>query len=476
LSSAVAHEARTQTPSARQVSRPHDPDEREAQRVAETVAGGGSVAGWSFSSIPVAPDSAVQHARTCGCGGTCPECRRAKLNRSSRSSGPAPSTGTALIDGAVRSAGLPLSAEAKTFFEPRLNADLSDVRLHTDAEAARSADALNAHAYALGRHVVFGEGEYRPDSEAGRRLLAHELAHVVQQQRGGERIQRDEKPAPVDIAIVLDNDAESIRAAQALAAKAVRVYSASDAAEALKKVGAPIGTLFVVSHSSSSGQVKFESKEGIVSWVKLADLAKDLKGVIPADKTPQVIDFRGCKLGEATEELGKFREAVGAKSVKAVNCWTFDNVVGPVSIGGAPITSEGDLTENNRATFDKGLGMLVNTLTSEDGRSVKDCILGLGPGETAAKNMAKIRKQYFAGRGTITAEWVSPEYNKNWQEGSKCFKDLTESTTPCKITTKSAPPPGEGPAKKAEAEAPETGVEVASSGGGPAPETQEATA
>jgi hypothetical protein len=241
----------------------HDPDEREAQRVAETVAGGGSVAGWSFSSIPVAPDSAVQHARTCGCGGTCPRVPPREAEPLEPLAGP----GAVDRDGARRRRGAlgrvcPLSAEAKAFFEPRLDADLSDVRLHTDAEAARSADALNANAYALGRHVVFGEGEYRPDSEAGRRLLAHELAHVVQQQRGGERIQRDEKPAPVDVAIVLDNDAESIRAAQALAAKAVRVYSASDAAEALKKVGAPIGTLFVVSHSSSSGQVKFESRKG----------------------------------------------------------------------------------------------------------------------------------------------------------------------------------------------------------------------
>ena len=77
MTSAVAHASRAQTPAPRQVSKPHDSDEREAQRVAETVSRGGSVAGWSFSSIPVAPDSAVQHARTCGCGGTCPECRRA---------------------------------------------------------------------------------------------------------------------------------------------------------------------------------------------------------------------------------------------------------------------------------------------------------------------------------------------------------------------------------------------------------------
>jgi hypothetical protein len=89
--------------------------------------------------------------------------------------------------------------------------------------------------------------------------------------------------------------------------------------------------------------------------------------------------------------------------------------------------------------------------------------------------MAKIRKQYFAGRGRSPAEWVSPEYNKNWQEGSKCFKDLTESTTPCKITTKSAPPPGEGRRRRPKPR------RLRPRGGRverrrPAPETEEATA
>jgi Domain of unknown function (DUF4157) len=466
------------------VSHRHDADEREARRVAEVVERGSSVADWSFSSVPVSARSAQasDHTRTCGCGGTCPECRAAKLRPSARADTPAAGVDSGVVAPALRTGGRPLEPAARSFFEARLGADFSDVRIHADSTAAHSADSLNAHAYAVGRHVVFGAGEYRPDSAQGRRLLAHELAHVVQQGSGEARIQRDEKEAkatPVDVAIILDNDIKSLRAAQALAPKAVRVYNASDAADKLKKVGAPIGTLYVVSHASSEGELQFESKDGITFRVKLADLAKDLKSVLPADKTPQVIDFRGCKLGEATEELGKFREAVGTKTVKAVNCWTFDDVQGPVSIDGLPITSEGDLTDDNRTRFEKGLGMLVNTLKSEDGRSVKDCTLGLGPGDTAAKNMAKIRKQYFAAGGTITAEWVSPEYNQKWQAGSKCFKDLTTSTEPCKLTEKTAPPPepAQGSGKKAAVEGPETATEgVEATASGPAPEAEEATA
>ena len=80
--------------------------------------------------------------------------------------------------------GRPLDPAARGFMEPRLGADLGRVRVHTGARAARSARAVGALAYTVGRDVVFGAGAYAPDSRAGRRLLAHELAHVVQHGAG----------------------------------------------------------------------------------------------------------------------------------------------------------------------------------------------------------------------------------------------------------------------------------------------------
>ncbi|MFJ3880197.1 DUF4157 domain-containing protein [Streptomyces sp. NPDC090077] len=80
-------------------------------------------------------------------------------------------------------AGEPLDPATRAAMEPRLGWDLSQVRVHTGRGAADSAAALGARAYTAGRHVVLGEG-VRPGSEAGRRLLAHELAHVAQQARG----------------------------------------------------------------------------------------------------------------------------------------------------------------------------------------------------------------------------------------------------------------------------------------------------
>ena len=79
--------------------------------------------------------------------------------------------------------GQPLPLPVKAFFEPRFGHDFSRVRVHTDARAAASARAVGAQAYTVGRDVVFGAGQYAPGTSAGNRLLAHELAHVVQQSR-----------------------------------------------------------------------------------------------------------------------------------------------------------------------------------------------------------------------------------------------------------------------------------------------------
>ncbi|MFZ0871460.1 MAG: DUF4157 domain-containing protein [Rhodanobacter sp.] len=84
----------------------------------------------------------------------------------------------------VKRQGEPLSNDARSYFEPRFGYDFSKLRIHADGEAARSASGIQARAYTLGRDIVFGAGEYSPSTTEGRRLIAHELAHVVQQQGG----------------------------------------------------------------------------------------------------------------------------------------------------------------------------------------------------------------------------------------------------------------------------------------------------
>lgn len=93
----------------------------------------------------------------CACGGGCPSCQTG-------------GTGGRPLPGAVRE-----------FFEPRFGYDFRSVRIHTDARAASSARSLNALAYTKGADIVFGAGAFRPEHSEGKRLLAHELSHVVQQ-------------------------------------------------------------------------------------------------------------------------------------------------------------------------------------------------------------------------------------------------------------------------------------------------------
>lgn len=81
----------------------------------------------------------------------------------------------------LSSTGQPLDGEARDFFEPRIGYNLGGVRVHTGDAAAESARSINARAYTLGSDIVFGSGEYVPHSASGRHLIAHELAHVVQQ-------------------------------------------------------------------------------------------------------------------------------------------------------------------------------------------------------------------------------------------------------------------------------------------------------
>jgi len=94
----------------------------------------------------------------------------------------------------LKGGGQPLDSATRSFFESRFGTDFSHVRIHSDSVAEDAARSINARAYTFGRDIVFGNAEYAPHSIGGQRILAHELAHVVQQQGGGRRLQL--APAP----------------------------------------------------------------------------------------------------------------------------------------------------------------------------------------------------------------------------------------------------------------------------------------
>ncbi len=117
--------------------------------------------------------------RTCPFGGACHTCP-AQVQR--RATSPAePTTVPPIVHEVLSSPGQPLDAETRAFMEPHFGHDFSQVRVHADAKAAESAQAVKALAYTVGRDVVFGTGQYVPGTSAGQRLMAHELTHVMQQ-------------------------------------------------------------------------------------------------------------------------------------------------------------------------------------------------------------------------------------------------------------------------------------------------------
>jgi hypothetical protein len=344
----------------------------------------------------------------------------------------------------LRSHGRPLDPAVRSDFEGRFGHSFANVRVHDDGEAARSASAVGAWAYTVGSDIAFAAGSYNPGSAEGRRLLAHELTHVLQQRSAGALLQRDGKPDAqprVDVAVLLNDDEQSKAAGSALASGlTIRVFDPDDLRAKLQAIGKPIGKLYVVSHANSQ-KVIFTGKEGSILSVTLSELAAKLKGVLPAGQAPQVIDFRGCQVGENPEGMDKVRKAVGASAASGTNCYTKDTVMGPFKLSldnltFHDITSVQEAAPYTKQNVNKALRQLISDLKTEGGTPVKDCIVGLAKGEKADTNFEKIKSIYFKNKGRLVAGWVSPESDERWHLGSKCFKDLTsDENQPCYLTT-----------------------------------------
>lgn len=161
-----------------------DPQEHEADHVAERI----------MRSADDTPCSCAEY------GGECKAChgklgslepdtsREPQASIQRKASAPsAPHAIPRTVRSTLASAGQPLDRSTRAFFEPRFGRDFGRVRIHTGPRAAASARSIHARAYTAGSHIVFGEGQYSPDAPEGQRLLAHELTHVIQQERAPEQ-------------------------------------------------------------------------------------------------------------------------------------------------------------------------------------------------------------------------------------------------------------------------------------------------
>jgi hypothetical protein len=190
------------------VNTPGDAYELEGDRVSEQVM---RMPAPQAAATPPVSGRAEEVQRSCACGTTCNDnCKKEHrddehVHVQMKAAGPINTGGMEappIVDEVLRSSGQQLDAATRTFMEPRFGHDFSKVRVYTDAKAAESARVVGARAYTVGSNVVFGAGEYGPQTQEGQRLLGHELTHVVQQGAfnpgndalTADRLQRQPKP------------------------------------------------------------------------------------------------------------------------------------------------------------------------------------------------------------------------------------------------------------------------------------------
>ena len=180
----------------------NDPYEQEADAMAERVMYMGTGEIHSSSFFKPAPQSVQRESedekkklrRSCT---DCEKEKKLRLKESGASGSFSLSRTEGYLSG-INSGGQTISDSVRSFFEPRFGYDFSNVKIHNDSEAFESARGLNSLAYTHGNNIVFGAGQYSPENEKGKRLLAHELTHVIQQSEDSGRsavapaIQREE--------------------------------------------------------------------------------------------------------------------------------------------------------------------------------------------------------------------------------------------------------------------------------------------
>ena len=206
------------------INKPGDEFEQEADRVAEQVMR--------------MPELHLQ--RKCACGGSCAKCQDEADRLRMKSLGPRTAVGAVpappIVHEALRSPSQSLDGGTRAFMQPRFGREFGDVRVHTDETAARSAAAVRAQAYTVGRDIVFSAGQFAPQTPVGRRLLAHELTHVVQQDGGrGGVVQRAPSGQPT-----ADSPAEVLGAiVHILSTRNMDIGLAQDVGPAGEQISAP---------------------------------------------------------------------------------------------------------------------------------------------------------------------------------------------------------------------------------------------
>jgi outer membrane protein OmpA-like peptidoglycan-associated protein len=318
-----------------------DPLESEADRTADRVL---RMPEQAVSAPPATSQSALPSLRRCSCGGTCDSCRQEDDKLQRKPSGP---TATAeapdLVHQELLAPGQPLDDDTRAFMELRFGRNFSAVRVHTGDRAAESARQVDSLAYTVGSSIVFGAGAYAPSTAAGRRLIAHELAHVVQQRAASLTLQRQRKPVAKssppkprkDYVFIMGEDEKNTRNPffkyaklyfQSHLPQATFVEDKRTFADLLDWISAnvtePIGNLYIVSHGNENGTLFFglNASSRSMTVIDLRDAlhpsgggTSTLTSVSSVIDAKTTIHIKGCDIGRTREIVELLDEAFGGK-------------------------------------------------------------------------------------------------------------------------------------------------------------------
>ncbi len=297
------------------INKPGDEYEQEADRISERVMR--------------MPESQLQH--TYACGGVCPQCQTEPLGHGherlhTKRVGSSDLEQTAvppIVHEVLRSPGQSLDPATRTFMEPRFGHDFSQVRVHTDAKAVESAWSVNALAYTVGRDVVFANGHYSVSSSEGKKLIAHELTHVVQQSNGRPLLVTSQRnsihrlPVPADAVVADAKDAAEVEADQV----AMRVASGQSAGP----IRAPASNVLHAQPAPKpkkkpdwEPEVEAETRSANVKVGKTVSLKFHVSNERTAPKGT-TFDWRGIRLNESDAiTIVGFSDHVGAHATLVV--------------------------------------------------------------------------------------------------------------------------------------------------------------
>lgn len=322
--------------------------------------------------------------------------------------------GVPVVQQVLDSPGKQIDQATKRFMEQRFGYDFSQVQIHDHFLAHQSAAAIHALAYTHGKQIVFAKGQYQPTTAAGRKLLAHELTHVLQQAGGrpaGIQKKDSEEKAPKqkDIIVVGEGWEGSEQLTGVLKRKetvVLKVNSVDQLVEELGKVDFRVGTIYVIAHSTAAGGLKFGKAEG---FVKSSVLVTKLKGVMKGGNAPEKVEFRGCSVGKEPTAMNNLGSAIGANTVVAGNCYAVLAHSTPIRINGKPVTKAADVSPSSKTLFDE-----LKRKTLDKFGNKKKCVLN------------RSDAAFFAAGGEFVLLWFNPAFSEEWKPGiSVCYSDAT---------------------------------------------------